>query len=233
MFRFLVDFTKVIVIACIIGVSLRVIDIVFLKEKTKDVAISNTINEIQNEEILEIVNDEKDTEEQTTNETKQEIATVETKKELDLNQDTKIETKEEDKKEEQQETSKNVSLPETTKQEVTETEKKNTEVKEETTNSSLANTHFTKYNAEKTAHAVSYLNGKIQKEADYNEYGGKAIGVTKKPCKNWFSYSYDEKLNSLVITGSTLKVYVEDEYRYDTKGTNYYLYDTKAYIYTE
>lgn len=114
-----------------------------------------------------------------------------------------------------------------------ETEQENTEVKEETTNPSLANTHFTKYNAEKTAHAVSYLNSKIQKEADYDEYGGKAIAVTTKPCKNWFSYSYDEKLNSLVITGSTLKVYIEDEYRYDSRGINYYLYDTKAYIYTE
>lgn len=128
MFRFLVNFTKVIVIACIIGVSLRVIDIIFLREKPKDVAINNTINETQNEEILEIVNDEKDIEEQSTNETKQEIAIVETKKEADSNQNTKvekkanvkIETKKENKK---QENSNKVSLPETPKQEVVETKK--------------------------------------------------------------------------------------------------------------
>ena len=138
MFRFLVNFTKVIVIACIIGVSLRVIDIIFLREKPKDVAINNTINETQNEEILEIVNDEKDIEEQSTNETKQEIAIVETKKEADSNQNTKVEkkinatmeTKEEDKKEEH---SNKVSLPEITKQEVIETksEEKYTEVEVE------------------------------------------------------------------------------------------------------
>lgn len=141
MFRFLVNFTKVIVIACIIGVSLRVIDIIFLREKPKDVAINNTINETQNEEILEIVNDEKDIEEQSTNETKQEIAIVETKKEADSNQNTKVEkkinatmeTKEEDKKEEQQENSNKVSLPEITKQEAIETksEEKYTEVEVE------------------------------------------------------------------------------------------------------
>lgn len=115
MFRFLVNFTKVIAIACIIGVSLRIIDIIFLKEKTKDVATTNTISETQNEEILEVANESNNIEEQTTNETKQEIAIVETKKE------------------EQQENSNKVSLPEITKQEVIETksEEKYTEVEVE------------------------------------------------------------------------------------------------------
>ena len=141
MFRFLVNFTKVIAIACIIGVSLRIIDIIFLKEKTKDVATTNTISETQNEEILEVANESNNIEEQTTNETKQEIAIVETKKEADSNQNTKVEkkinatmeTKEEDKKEEQQENSNKVSLPEITKQEVIETksEEKYTEVEVE------------------------------------------------------------------------------------------------------
>jgi len=106
-----------------------------------------------------------------------------------------------------------------------------TNKEQDNTNSSLANTHFTKYNAEKTAHAVAYINNKIKKMDNYEELGGEAIAVTQKPCKNWFSYSYDEKLNSLCITGCTMKVYVEDEYRYDSRGINYYLYDTKAYIY--
>ena len=64
MFRFLVNFTKVIAIACIIGVSLRIIDIIFLKEKTKDVATTNTISETQNEEILEVANESNNIEEQ-------------------------------------------------------------------------------------------------------------------------------------------------------------------------
>ena len=102
---------------------------------------------------------------------------------------------------------------------------------QEDTNPSLANTHFTKYNAEKTAHAVAYMNNIIKQDVDYKELGGQAIAVTQKPCKNWFSYSYDEKLKSLSIAGCTIKVYVEDEYRYDSRGINYYLYDTKAYIY--
>lgn len=110
----------------------------------------------------------------------------------------------------------------------------NTPIKNEqpTGSTSLANTHFKKYNKEKTNHAVSYLNNKIKQLEDYETYGGKAVAVTEKPCKSWFSYSYDEKLNSLVVSGCTLQVYVEDEYRYDSKGINYYLYDTKAYIYT-
>lgn len=110
----------------------------------------------------------------------------------------------------------------------------NTQIKNEepTENTALANTHFTKYNAEKTNHAVAYLNSKIKQAEYYEELGGKAVAVTEKPCKSWFSYSYDEKLNPLVISGCILQVYVEDEYAYDSKGTNYYLYDTKAYIYT-
>ena len=120
---------------------MRIIDIIFLKEKTKDVATTNTISETQNEEILEVANESNNIEEQTTNETKQEIAIVETKKEADSNQNTKVEkkinatmeTKEEDKKEEQQENSNKVSLPEITKQEVIETksEEKYTEVEVE------------------------------------------------------------------------------------------------------
>lgn len=110
----------------------------------------------------------------------------------------------------------------------------NTQIKNEEPigNTALANTHFTKYNAEKTNHAVAYLNSKIKQSEYYEELGGKAVAVTEKPCKSWFSYSYDEKLNPLVISGCILQVYVEDEYAYDSKGTNYYLYDTKAYIYT-
>lgn len=98
-------------------------------------------------------------------------------------------------------------------------------------NETLANTHFTKYNLEKTAHVVSYINSKIKQKDNYKELGGEAIAVTKKPCKNWFSYSYDEKLDSLSITGCTTQVFIEDEYAYDSQGINYYLYDTKAYIY--
>ncbi len=135
---------------------------------------------------------------------------------------------------------------ENNKQENTKQENNKTEINKETNsqtntpikneqpagNAELANTHFKKYNKEKTNHAVAYLNSKIKQLEDYETFGGKAIAVTEKPCKDWFSYSYDEKLNSLVITGCTLKVYIEDEYTYDSKGINYYLYDTKAYIYT-
>jgi len=99
-------------------------------------------------------------------------------------------------------------------------------------NTELANTHFTKYNAEKTAHAVNYLNNLIKSQSDYDEFGGYAIAVTSKPTSDWFSYS-DYKLNGLALSGYIVKVYIEDEYRYNSRGTSYSLYDTKAYVYQE
>lgn len=141
MFRFLVKFFKILAIACLIGVSLRVIDIILLKEKTKDVAISNTINETQYKETSRIDSNENNVEKD--NQQKQENVIVETRKEADTNQNTEkqntiIEKKENikvEQKEEKQANSNNQSLPETTKQEILETkqekqnENKYTEVK--------------------------------------------------------------------------------------------------------
>ena len=103
---------------------------------------------------------------------------------------------------------------------------------QEEVNTELANTHFTKYNAEKTTHAVNYLNNLIKSQSDYDEFGGYAIAVTSKPTSDWFSYS-DYKLNGLALSGYIVKVYIEDEYRYNSRGTSYYLYDTKAYVHQE
>ena len=103
---------------------------------------------------------------------------------------------------------------------------------QEKINTELANTHFTKYNAEKTTHAVNYLNNLIKSQSDYDEFGGYAIAVTSKPTSDWFSYS-DYKLNGLALSGYIVKVYIEDEYRYNSRGTSYSLYDTKAYVYQE
>ena len=104
--------------------------------------------------------------------------------------------------------------------------------KQEEINTELANTHFTKYNADKTTHAVNYLNNLIKSQSDYDEFGGYAIAVTSKPTSDWFSYS-DYKLNGLALSGYIVKVYIEDEYRYNSRGTSYSLYDTKAYVYQE
>lgn len=106
------------------------------------------------------------------------------------------------------------------------------EEQQEEINTELANKHFTKYNAEKTAQAVSYLNNLIKNQSDYDEFGGYAIAVTSKPTSNWFSYS-DYKLNGLALSGYIVKVYIEDEYAYNSRGTSYSLYDTKAYVYQE
>lgn len=103
---------------------------------------------------------------------------------------------------------------------------------QEEINTELANKHFTKYNAEKTAHAVSYLNNLIKNQSDYDEFGGYATAVTTKPTSNWFSYA-DYKLNGLALSGYIVKVYIEDEYAYNSRGTSYSLYDTKAYVYQE
>ena len=103
---------------------------------------------------------------------------------------------------------------------------------QEEINTELANKHFTKYNAEKTAHAVNYLNNLIKSQSDYDEFGGYAIAVTSKPTSDWFSYS-DYKLNGLALSGYIVKVYIEDEYAHNSRGTSYSLYDTKAYVYQE
>ena len=104
---------------------------------------------------------------------------------------------------------------------------------QEEINKDLANKHFTKYNSSKTAHAVSYINNLMKSQSDYNEFGGYAVAVTSKPTNYWFSYSGDYKLNGVALTGCIVKVYIEDEYRYNSKGTSYYLYDTKAYVHQE
>lgn len=57
MFSFLVKFLKIMVIACIIGVLLRAIDIIFLKQEATNIETSNITNEIQNEERTEIESD--------------------------------------------------------------------------------------------------------------------------------------------------------------------------------
>ena len=106
------------------------------------------------------------------------------------------------------------------------------EEQQEEIHTELANKHFTKYNAEKTTHAVSYLNNLIKNQSDYDEFGGYAVAVTSKPTSNWFSYS-DYKLNGLALSGYIVKVYIEDEYAYNSRGTSYSLYDTKAYVYQE
>lgn len=111
-------------------------------------------------------------------------------------------------------------------------QKEEQQEEQEEINTELANTHFTKYNAEKTANAVNYLNNLIKNQSDYDEFGGYAIAVTSKPTSDWFSYS-DYKLNGLALSGYIVKVYIEDEYRYNSRGTSYSLYDTKAYVYQE
>ena len=147
----------------------------------------------------------------------------------DKNNDKKIEKEQpEQNKKEENITKKQDS--ETKNNEVTKDEN-NTQPRPE--NPELSLKHFTKYNATKTNHAVSYLNNKIKNLSGYEKWGGKAIAVTSKPCNDWFSYSSDAKLDGLAVIGSTIKVYIEDEYSYNWQGTQTYLYDTKAYIYTE
>ena len=100
-------------------------------------------------------------------------------------------------------------------------------------NKELANTYFSKYNAEKTQQAVNYINSKMQEDEMYSELGGYATPVKQKPTDFWFSYSSNNKLNGLALAGCVVKVYVEDYYRYNSTGTSYYLYDTKVYAYQE
>ena len=71
----------------------------------------------------------------------------------------------------------------------------------------------------------------MQEDEYYSQLGGKAVVVSQKPTDFWFSYSGDYKLDGICMAGITVQVYIEDEYVYDSRGIDYYLYDTKAYIY--
>ncbi len=241
--------SKVIILILVILLIVGITSIIFINyKKVEDIPLQNdsilssslnieeNINEVVNQETINNeIKEEKDIQENNSNaENKQVIQSNNTNNTLvntskNNNVSNQTNNKQENNKQEntKQENNKTEINKETNNQ-------TNTQIKNEqpTGNAELANTHFKKYNKEKTNHAVAYLNSKIKQLEDYETFGGKAIAVTEKPCKDWFSYSYDEKLNSLVITGCTLKVYIEDEYTYDSKGINYYLYDTKAYIYT-
>ena len=202
--------------------------------------LDNTLvetNSIENENNKENSNSE-DTETKNLNDTQKNSTTNKS------NNNTKEETK--DKTKDKTNNKSNTNKVENTDEQNSDTNKENDQPKEqeeqnkneeqqeqqEEINTELANTHFTKYNAEKTAHAVNYLNNLIKSQSDYDEFGGYAIAVTSKPTSNWFSYS-DYKLNGLALSGYIVKVYIEDEYRYNSRGTSYSLYDTKAYVYQE
>lgn len=131
-------------------------------------------------------------------------------------------TKEDNKNEEKQENN-------------TDKETEDTEKEEETNtgNEKLANTFFSEYNKQKTQEAVNYINQQMKKDEMYEELGGYAVAVTSKPTNNWMSYSSNSKLDGMALAGCKVSVYVENYYRYNSKGTDYYLYDTKIYVYQE
>ena len=117
----------------------------------------------------------------------------------------------------------------------TDKETEDTEKEEETNtgNEKLANTFFSEYNKQKTQEAVNYINQQMKKDEMYEELGGYAVAVTSKPTNNWMSYSSNSKLDGMALAGCKVSVYVENYYRYNSKGTDYYLYDTKIYVYQE
>lgn len=88
MFKFMINFLKILGIACLIGVSLRVIEVLCIKEETKELASNNTANEVRYEETLQIEDDkEKVIEEivkQENIQEEQEKIIVETKKEAEI-----------------------------------------------------------------------------------------------------------------------------------------------------
>ena len=144
-------------------------------------------------------------------------------------------TKEEQKKEESKPTNtENTEDTEDTK-DTKENEDAKTEKKEEinTENEKLANTFFSEYNKEKTQEAVNYINAQMKKDEMYEELGGYAVAVTTKPTSYWISYSSNSKLDGIALAGCKVSVYVENYYRYNSRGTDYYLYDTKIYLYQE
>jgi len=138
MFKFMIKFLKILAIACLIGVSLRVIEVLFLKQQAKDLAVSNITNEvqeIQNEENLQIADNEetivnetiedKSSEEKAITETKREADIVQNKQEESVKtakkETVKTQTNNENKKEEKQQTTTKQTITETSKQEVKET----------------------------------------------------------------------------------------------------------------
>lgn len=159
MFRFLVNFLKVLVIACIIGVSLRVIDVVISNNKTNNIATSNFTNEIKEDEKIELASDIIDVEEQKSNEILEEKIEIEQEK-VTKKTDTKVESKEEQKVEIQKQT--NIgTITETKNQEAVET-KKETPIQE-------------------SSYTEVKVNIAEKKECDGNNHG-RSIGNSNK----WF-----------------------------------------------
>ena len=218
-------------------------------EMTTNETIENKTNDVENETIEESNADTKEsnTTEKTDNKTttSQNNSGISTNKTNSKNNNNNVNTsasnknnssssstKEEQKKEESKPTNtENTENTEDTK----ENEDAKTEEKEETNteNEKLANTFFSEYNKQKTQEAVNYINEQMKKDEMYEELGGYAVACTTKPTNYWISYSSNSKLNGVALAGCKVSVYVENYYRYNSRGTDYYLYDTKIYLYQE
>lgn len=214
-------------------------------DMTTNENIENKTNDVENETIEENNADTKEsnTTEKTDNKTttSQKDSSSSTNKTNSKNNDNNVNTnvsnknnsssstKEEQKKEESKPT--NTEKTEDTK----ENEDTETEEKEETNteNEKLANTFFSEYNKQKTQEAVNYINEQMKKDEMYEELGGYAVACTTKPTNYWISYSSNSKLDGIALAGCKVSVYVENYYRYNSRGTDYYLYDTKIYLYQE
>lgn len=181
MFKFLVKFLKIMVIACIIGVLLRVIDIIFLKQEATNIEISNITNEIQDEERTEIASniiaiEEQKNEEIIEKESEKKQDTAKAKQE-EHKEDKKTETKVEIKKEEKQNISNNQPLPKTNKQEVTET-KKETQVQDNYTEVKVDVIEKKKCNGNNHGRGIGNSNKWFETKED-------AIATYKAEIKKW------------------------------------------------
>lgn len=237
--KILIGVIILVIILIIIGVTLIIFTRQTIENNKKENIIFNDIqqSQISSNNIGNIENSIEDNELESSKDVtnKENIisreSTIDKEKKTNSNNEKKINNKTKDSKNNKTttNTNKNNSIEKSEEQ-----EEKNIEEKQENqANSQLANTYFSKYNSSKTKKAVDYINSKMKEDEMYNELGGYAISVSSKPTDYWFSYSSNSKLDGLALAGCVVKVYVEDYYKYNSKGTNYYLYDTKVYAYQQ
>lgn len=229
MFKFLIRFLKILAILCIIGVSLKVIDIVFHKENYKEkhediseIAMENVLNRLSEEEVLENVDTEKTEQEADTivqeQVKKEEVKTskeqdkkvVESKaqekvvKEAPKAEEKKTEVKVEEKQEKVVEQKKEEIIVEQKKEENKPTEEK------VITEQKVIKEEY-KENSQMINKIKDIINNNLSE--DMKEYGYNIVVDSSIPeLTNEFTFTEQRVITKLKYKSGTIRVYARDYY---------------------
>lgn len=194
--------------------------------------------------------DKTETKQEVKEEIKQ-VAKIETKQEnkVEVKQEKKTETepKTENKTEAKQENKAEVKQEEKTEQKIEDKTETNTQTKQE--NKELANTTYRKVNTEVVPKVINILNDEIAKDEELKNFGTKAIKGTKEQVSSTSGFTYmfvkniekgkvagnytifEQRVRNTVGAFGKYYVYAEDEYVYNSTGTESHWYQTLVWVY--